>query len=251
MTIVVRRPPLTALWLAVSLLCSSALAASTDDALAALLRGQPDAAVTLLAGRSDAPSLALLARAHVGQAVFAPTPERRRQLYARSEAAARTALAADPQWAAAHVELANALALQLPGAGLLRATQVGPEIRRLFERATALDPGQARAWMGLGTWHAQALGLGGLVTLASGASEAAMRADHQRAITLEPNEVFFRLGYADSLLLLAGTQPRRAAALRREARAVLEAALTLTPQTYWQRLDQNTVRERLRALAGG
>ncbi|WP_188900898.1 hypothetical protein [Deinococcus aerophilus] len=240
----------TTLWLAVSLLLPGVLSAATDDALAALLRGQPDAAFTLLAGRSDAPSLALLARVYVGQAAFASTPERKRQLYARSEAAARTALAADPQWASAHVELANALALQLPGAGLLRATQVGPEIRRLFERATALDPGQARAWMGLGTWHAQALGMGGLVALASGASETAMRAAHQRAITLEPNEVFFRLSYADSLLLLAGSQPRRADALRREARTVLEAALTLTPQTYWQRDDQNTVRERLRALAG-
>ncbi|WP_309573438.1 hypothetical protein [Deinococcus sp.] len=240
---------LTAL-LAFSLLTPPVHATPVDDALAALLRGQPDAAVSLLAGRSDAPSLALLARAYVGQSVFATTDAVKRTLYARSEATARAALVADARNADAHVELANALALQLPGTGLVKATQVGREIRALYERAVALDPAQARGWMGLGAWHAQALGLGSLVALAAGATEQAMQDGHRRAIELEPNEVFYRLTYADDLLLLARTQPRRAEALKAEARGVLKAAAGLTPQTYWQNYDLKQVRERLKTLGG-
>ncbi|GHF65506.1 hypothetical protein HNQ07_004733 [Deinococcus metalli] len=247
-----RRPdlrPLRRVFLLVTLLGGRLVsAAPVDDALVALLRGQPDAAVTLLTGRNDAPSLALLARSYVGQAVFVPTDAAKRALYARSEAAARAALAADPRNADAHVELANALALQLPGTGLVKATQVGREIRTLYERAVTLDPGQARGWMGLGGWHAQALALGSLVALAVGASEQAMRDDHRRAIELEPNEVFYRLTYADDLLLLAKAQPRRAGPLTAEARGVLTAAAALTPTTYWQAYDLKQVRERLRVL---
>lgn len=228
--------------------CGPALATPFDDARAALLRGQPDVGVTLLTGRRDAPSLALLARTHVGQAVFASTEAQKRSLYARSERAARAALAADARNAEAHVELANALALQLPGTGIIRATQVGREIRALYERAVVLDPAQARGWMGLGGWHAQALALGSLVARAVGASEQKMRDHHLRAIELEPDEVFYRLRYADDLLLLAGSQPRRAQALKAEAGSVLKAAARLTPQTYWQTLDLNQVRERLRTL---
>lgn len=238
------RPLLTA----AALLSAPGLAAPTNDALAALNRGQPGVTIALLAGRRDAPALSLLARAYVGQSVFADGLPEKRRLYAASEAAARAALAADARSAEAHVELANALALQLQGAGVVRATRTGLEIRRLFEQALALDPAQARAWMGLGTWHAQALGLGPLVVLTTGASEEALRSSHRRAIALAPDEVFFRLSYADSLLLLAATDARRAATLRREARQLLAEALALKPQTYWQRHDQDQVRERLRGL---
>ncbi len=243
-----RLTDLRPLLLATLLCCGPALASPFDDAQAALLRGQPDVGVTLLAGRRDAPSLALLARTYIGQAVFAPTEAQKRALYARAEVAARAALTADARNAEAHVELANALALQLPGTGIIKATQVGREIRALYERAVALDPAQARGWMGLGGWHAQALALGPLVALAVGASEQRMRDDHRRAIELEPNEVFYRLTYADDLLLLARAQPRRTGALKAEARSVLEAAAQLVPQTYWQTFDLNQVRERLSTL---
>lgn len=224
------------------------LAAPADDALSALNSGRPAVAIRLLADIRDAPGLSLLARAYVGQSVLVRSAAERQTLYAASEAAARAALAADPRSAEAHVDLANALALQLQGSSPLQATRTGLDIRRLFERAVALDPAQARAWMGLGSWHAQALGLGALVRLTTGASEQAMRGHHQRAIALAPDEVFFRLSYADSLLLLARHDRRRADTLRREARQLLDGALALTPQTYWQRYDQAQARERLRTL---
>lgn len=230
------------------LLTPSSLAAPLDDALAALNNGQPDITVRLLQGSKDAPSLAALARGYVGQSVFKDSVADKKKLFAASEAAARAAIAADPKNADGYVELANALALQLQGVGVVQATRTGLEVRRLFEQATALEPRQARAWMGLGMWHAQALGLGSLVKLATGASEGTMRSALQRAIALEPNEVFFRLNYADSLLLLAKGDSRRAAALKAEARKVLQAALALTPQTYWQNYDQGQVRERLKTL---
>ncbi|CAM3647004.1 Tetratricopeptide repeat protein [Deinococcus saxicola] len=244
-----RLTDLRPLLLATLLCCGPALATPFDDAQTALLRGQPDVGVRLLAGRRDAPSLALLARAYVDQAIFAPTDAQKRSLYARSEVAARAALAADARNAEAHVELANALALQLPGTGIIKATQVGHEIRALYEQAVTLDPAQARGWMGLGGWHAQALALGSLVALAVGASEQRMRDNHLRAIELEPDEVFYRLTYADDLLLLARAQPRRAEALKAEARSVLKAAARLIPQTYWQTFDLNQVRERLSILS--
>lgn len=230
------------------LMTSSGLAAPVDDALVALLRGQPDVTVNLLRGSKDAPSLALLARAYMGQTTFLTDMPGKKKLYTASEAAARAAIAADPRNAEGYVELANALALQLQGAGVVQATRSGLEIKRLFEQAVKLDPALARAWMGLGVWHAQALGLGPLVRLTTGASEQTMRTDHQKAIDLEPNEVFFRLNYADSLILLAKADAGRAAALTAEARGLLSAALTLTPQTYWQRYDLNQVRQRLSGL---
>lgn len=234
--------------LTAALLSTASLATPLDDAQAALNRGQPGVTIAALRGRMDAPALNLLARAYVGQSVLVNSMTERSRLYAASETAARSAIAADARSAEAHVELANALALQLQGAGMVRATRTGLEIRRLFEQALALDSTQARAWMGLGTWHAQALGLGPLVVLATGASEEAMRASHRKAIALAPGEVFFRLSYADSLLLLAGHDARRAATLRAEARQLLGEALALKPQTYWQRHDQEQVRERLRGL---
>ena len=54
----------------------------------------------------------------------------------------------------------------------MEATQKGLEIKRLFDQAVKLDPGAARAWVGLGTWNAQALALGPLVRFATGASES-------------------------------------------------------------------------------
>lgn len=230
------------------LLTASGLTAPMDDALAALNRGQPSVTVALLRDNRDAPALSLLARAYVGQSVLVDGRPEKQRLYAASEAAARAAVAADGRAAEGYVELANALALQLQGAGVVRATRTGLEIRRLFEQALKLDPAQARAWMGLGTWHAQALGLGALVVLTTGASEDTMRMSHQKAIALAPGEIFFRLSYADSLLLLAGQDVRRATGLRQEARHLLEGALALKPQTYWQKYDQEQVRERLRGL---
>ena len=174
----------------------------------------------------------------------------KKRLYQASEMAARQAVSCRRQQRRGATELAYALALQLQGAGLVEATQKGLEIKRLFDQAVKLDPGAARAWVGLGTWNAQALALGSLVRFATGASEQAMRGDYRRAISLEPNEVFFRLSYADALLLLADHDARRAAALKAEAQGILQAALALTPQTYWQRYDQVTVRERLKTLGG-
>ncbi|CAM3527127.1 hypothetical protein [Deinococcus frigens] len=233
---------------AVLLLTAPVRAATVDDALAALNNGQPDITVRLLSGRKDAPSLALLARGYVGQSVFMDRMADKKKLFAASEATARAAIAADAGNADGYVELANALALQLQGVGVVQATRTGLEVRRLFERATELNARQARAWMGLGLWHAQALGLGSLIKLATGASEQTMRAALERAIALEPNEVFFRMNYSDSLLLLAKSNSGRAAALQTEARTLLQGALALTPQTYWQKYDQGQVRERLRAL---
>ncbi len=241
-----------AAWLlvGVSLLWPGVRAAPTSEAYTALMAGQVDTAVKLLKEKQDAPSLVLLARAYVGQSLFVKTLADKKRLYQASELAARQAVAADANNAEAPTELAYALALQLQGAGLVEATQKGVEIKRLFDQAVKLDPGAARAWVGLGTWNAQALALGPLVRLATGASESAMRGNYRRAIGLQPDEVFFRLSYADGLLLLADHDARRAAALKAEAQGILQAALALTPQTYWQRYDQITVRERLKTLGG-
>ncbi|WP_420594059.1 hypothetical protein [Deinococcus sp.] len=232
-------------------LTSTSLAAPYDEGLRALLSGQPDVAVNLLKDQKDAPSLAVLARAYVGQSLFVKTPEEKKPLFAASEAAARASLAIDANNAEAHIELANALALQLQGVGVVKATQTGLEIKRLFEQAAQLDPKQARAWLGLGVWHAQALSLGSFVAFASGASETTMRQDHRRAIELDPNEVFYRLSYADSLLLLAKSNASRATALKQEARSILQNAAALKPQTYWQRYDSKQVQTRLKELGGG
>ncbi|GAA4020729.1 hypothetical protein GCM10022631_38220 [Deinococcus rubellus] len=237
---------LTALWL----LGPESGAAPISDASAALMNGQVDSAVKLLREKQDASSLVLLARAYVGQSLFVKTLTDKQRLYRASEAAARQAVTADASNAEARTELAYALGLQLQGVGLVEATQKGLEIKRLFDQAVKLDPTAARAWVGLGTWNAQALALGPFVRFASGASEQAMREDYRRAIGLQPNEVFVRLSYADGLLLLAGQDARQAAALKTEAQGILQAALALTPQTYWQRYDQVTVRERLKTLGG-
>ena len=236
------------------LLCSLlplARAAPVDDALSALMSGKPDVSIQLLRGKMDAPSLVVLARSYVGQSLFVSSLAEKKRLYSASEAAARAALGADPKNAEASIELANALALQLQGAGVVQATRTGLEIKKLFERAVALDPSQGRAWMGLGTWHAQALSLGSLLAFAAGASEQTMRSDFQQAVRLSPNEIFFRLSYADGLLLLAKSDSRRATALKAEARNILREADKLTPQNYWQRYDKAQVSERLKALGAG
>lgn len=235
---------------ALCLLGPGTAAAPGGDASAALMGGQVDTAVKLLSGNRDALSLVLLARAYVGQLLFVKTLADKQRLYQASKAAARQAVAADASNADAPTELAYALGLQLQGASLVEATQKGLEIKRLFDQAVKLDPATARARVGLGTWNAQALALGQLMRFATGASEQAMRGDYRRAIGLQPNEVFFRLSYADGLLLLADQDARRAAALKTEARGILQAALALTTQTYWQRYDQGTARERLKALGG-
>ncbi|AZI44494.1 hypothetical protein EHF33_16390 (plasmid) [Deinococcus psychrotolerans] len=248
---ILRRPNrLTTAFLIFVLSGPLGLAAPLDDALNALMGGKVDATVNMLRDNTDAPSLVVLARAYVGQSLFVGSMTAKKKLYELSEAAGRRAVTADPRNAEAKTELAYALGLQLQGAGIVEATRTGLEVKRLFDDAVKLDPNTARAWVGLGTWNVQALSLGGLVRFATGASEADMRQDHRKAIQLQPNEVFFRLSYADSLLLLAKNDNRRAAGLKQEARSILQAALNLTPETYWQRYDQEAVRQRLKALGG-
>jgi tetratricopeptide (TPR) repeat protein len=139
------------------------------------------------------------------------TPDRvpsgaRDSVYAQAEAYARQAVALNPDGAAGHFMLAQAIGRASLSKGTRERIRSAEEIRREALRAIALDPTHAGAYHVLGRWHAQIMRLSAFQRffarrLLGGGSfgEASWEqaiANLERAVALSPTTIQHRLELA-------------------------------------------------------
>ena len=138
------------------------------------------------------------------------------QLYQEAAEHARAAVAADPELAQAHFELARALGRLAQFRGVLQSISLAGEVQDELERVLELEPENASALHALALWHLN-------VPWAVGGRSGEIRPLFERAIELEPEAIVHRVDFAEALLELDD-----AAAAREQ----LEVALNLSVETY-------------------
>lgn len=171
-------------------------------------------------GRSSE-SLAFAARALMAQCLSAPDRAAMAPLAERAEAAARDALALDPDSVDARLQLALALGVRGRLAPLREAVahRYAPRGRDLIEEALDRAPNEPWAHALLGGWHLEILRRGGRAgAVAYGARLNTGIAEFERARTLAPADPIILLHYAVALIQLDAE--RHAARITR----LLEAA---------------------------
>jgi len=222
---------------AAPLAAGPARAASVEESLAAgdsaYVRGDFGAATAAYGGAlkahpRDLGALWRLSRSESEHGEDA-TGETRKKLFAVAVGHAREAVAAAPDSAVGHVWLAVALGRQALKEGPKTQLQLSREIKSEADRAIAIDPSIARAWLVLALWNRRVASLNFMERAAAdtvlggvpkGASMDNAVRDLEKAIALEPR-------YVNHHLELGRTY----AQLKRwpDARKELETAIALPP----------------------
>ena len=145
------------------------------------------------------------------------------------------AVAELPDYPNAHYTLALVLGRYSQRISILRALAAGlaGRVREHLERAIALEPRHAEAYLALGLYHAEIVGKLGSLTagLTYGATASAAIGHFRQALALAPSSPIIRMEYAHGLLLLDS------ASHEREARKLYEQAAACEPADEMERLD--------------
>ena len=173
--------------------------------------------------------------------------EEKEPLLQRAMRAADAAIELDTANAEAHLQSAHATGRYSQLFGPMKSMREGypKRVRALIERALELDPRHFGAHLGLASWHAKAIGRGGMMARALlGAKKKSAFDHHEQALALAPDSTVVLLEYASGLLLLEGKKRRG------QARDLLVRAIELPPQDAFQRILHQQAVERLAALDG-
>ena len=223
-----------------------AAAGALATASALYEQGEMLAAARLARSVGSAEGLTLAARATLVEALYLAAEADQSALLERAAGDARQALALDPGYEAAYLQLALALGQMAERAGPITAHLEGyaQEGHALLERARALAPDDPWPDGLLGIWHLQLVRYGSAVLAAElyGASEAAGLRLCRRAAERAPAAIALRYGCAVSMLEL---DPGR---LGREALRTLVALIQLPPADTAERLVQQAARRQIAAF---
>ena len=186
------------------------------------------------------------AQAFAAQAnsIYASTlPENKQEaLYTQSEKYARKAIDLDPKNSDAYFEVARALGRLSLLRGVLAALSqgLGSQIRENLDISLQLEPKNSQSLIAYGLWHAEivAKGVGWLY----GASPEAAINYFERGMKLEPKTITHKLEYAHGLVVMDKNK------YLAKAIALLEEAVTLTPNDAAERLDLAQAKRDLAAL---
>lgn len=136
---------------------------------------------------------------------FAP-PDEQKVLYQRAEQYARRAVAANPNGAEGHFELARAIGRNALTMGPRDRVKYAKEVRDEALAALKIDSTHAGAWHVLGVWNAEVMRLNGFTRLIAKrllggqvfdeANWDNAQRDLERAVALEPNRITHRLDLA-------------------------------------------------------
>ncbi|MBB6100056.1 tetratricopeptide (TPR) repeat protein [Deinobacterium chartae] len=214
-------------------LASLAMADSLSDARTAFAKGDAAEATKIALELNTAESLALAARATTLGANLLPASQREAQ-YEKAADYARKAIALDDKNADAHFELARALGRLAQFKGVLQSLGLSGEVKSNLDRAIALDPKLAGAYVALGLWHAN-------VPFIAGGRSDQVTPMFAKAITLEPNVIIHRLEYANALMTLSKRN-------RENAVKQLERAVKLQPRDFWEQKDLENAKKLLASL---
>ena len=166
----------------------------------------------------------------------------RRAIFQQAQEQARSAIRSSDRNPEGYFRLAVAQGRLAQYAGVVESLGTAKEIKRNLDKAISLGMNTAPPYVALGLWHATIASKGALAQAATGARRTEVQPNFTRALTLEPNNLTARVEYANALLLL----DRRGN--RQEAMNQLRAALSLTPNDYWQRRDQEAAKALLDQL---
>lgn len=213
------------------LLALTASAAAEQGATAQTLwvAGNYRAAYEAAAQEDTAAAQLLAARAATDLVIYgqpAGSGDEERAWLERAVEAAQRAQALAPTAAAPVVAEVRAKGELARRSGILQNLSSASELRRLFERALALEPEDADALVGFAMWHLEVSlrGVGWLY----GAKQDAVLPLLERGVAAAPNQINLRVEYATALNALGET----GAALEQ-----LERALVLKPETAVDRAE--------------
>lgn len=216
---------------------------------AAYRDGRFEAAADLAEGLETAAGEALAARAHLVLAAYlAPPPDRMRHL-AAAEAAARRAIAQDPEHVEAMLHLVIALGYKARTLSAKAAHRAGfgREAKGLINEAKMLDPDNPWVYAIEGGWAGEIIAAAGgiLGRLFYGASRKGMAAAFDRAQALAPDNPAIKVEYAKVLLRL------NARKYRDQALTLLRAAQGLPPHDAFEALIKAQGKRLLAAMETG
>lgn len=234
--------------IAFAFLSAGAAAESIEAARAAFSEGGYVEAADLGEALGTAAGHALAAEALAIYAHYLAGEEEKAPLLQRAMRSAETAIELDPGSAEAHLQSAHATGRYSQLFPPMKAMRGGypKQVRESIERAVELDPDHFGAHLSLGSWHAEAIGKGGMMARALlGANRKTALAHFERAMALAPDRNVVLIEYASGLLMLERRNGRS------EARDLLVRAIELPPQDAFERILQQQAVERLAALDGG
>ena len=237
----------TCLVVALAFLSASAAAESIEAARAAFSEGEHIAAADLGATLGTSEGYALAAEALAIYAHYLAEEEEKEPLLQRAMRAAEAAIELDPANAEAHLQSAHATGRYSQLLAPMKSMREGhpKKVRALIERALELDPSHFGAHLSLASWHAEAIGRGGMMARALlGAKKKSAFTHYEQAMALAPDRNVVLLEYASGLLLLEARKRWG------QARDLLVRAIELPPQDAFQRILHQQAVERLAALDG-
>lgn len=245
-----RRPLQAMLCVGLWLLAAVSAAASSDLATARAIFASGDflGAAEEARATQTAEGLALAARAGLAYADLIAKPEERLAFIARAEEDARAAIAAEPDFAEGHLQLAVALGFKARLEGRLAAYAEGyaDEARAHLEYVAVREPENPWVHALLGGWHLEISEEGGFLGRSIyGADIEAGLAAYEKALTLRPDDLV--IVYQCALQLAALSDET----LRARATTLLqEAQLPENPDAL-QVLTYERMRDLKQALATG
>lgn len=243
----IRATLLSRLIIVFGFLPASAAAESIEAARAAFSAGEYVEAAELGEALGTASGHALAAEALAIYAHYLAEAEDKAPLLQRAMRSAETAIELDPGSAEAHLQSAHAVGRYSQLFSPMKALGEGypKQVRASIERALELDPGHFGAHLSLASWHAEAIGRGGMMARALLGAKRRSAHDHfQQSMTLAPDAKVVFVEYASGLLLLG---PRKH---REQARDLLVRAIELPPRDAFERVLHQQAIDRLAALDG-
>ena len=229
----IRTTLLSRLIIVFAFLPASAAAESIEAARAAFSAGEYVEAADLGEALGTASGHALAAEALAIYAHYGAEEKDKAPLLQRAMRSAETAIELDPGSAEAHLQSAHAMGRYSQLFAPMKAMREGypKQVRASIERALELDPDHFGAHLSLASWHAEAIGKGGMMARALLGANRKVAFDHfEQAVALAPDRNVVFIEYASGLLLLEKRKGRA------RARELLERAVELAPQDHFQRV---------------
>ena len=231
-----------------AMLSANAAAESMEAARAAYSEGEYAEAADLGEAVGTSEGHALAAEALAIYAHYRAEEKQKDPLLQRAMHSARAAVDLDPASAEAHLQWAHALGRYSQLFPPMKTFREGhpKQVRASIERALELEPDHFGAHLSLASWHAEAVGRGGMMARALlGANRRTAFHHFEQAMALAPERIVVFVEYASGLLLLDSRKHRG------RARDLLVRAVELPPRDAFERILHQRAKERLAALDGG
>lgn len=222
-------------------LLPTAAAQSQSAAQALFDQGKWQEAATAAAALNTSAGYALAAEAVTAGASLSPDNQKK-ALFQRAQGYAKQAIAADKNNADAYFELARAEGRLAQYVGVFQSLPLAKDMKANLDKAIAMNPKMAGAYVALGLWNAN-LDSGGvkgaIAKSQTGANRSQTVPNFEKAIQLEPSVAVHRIEYANALLML-GNKAGAAEQLRK--------AVTLPADTFWEKRDLEGAKAKLATL---